>query len=142
MGKWLFRKQGPKHIRELCVRCNTFLQKRVAGKEVYRALCTNCDTEIYEKKKNKPIRDWLILEPTQKEQEVSIKRDKSYKKHKKLFCESCNFIPVDSCQLDVDHIDGDCTNNELDNLQTLCANCHRLKTKEQKDWQNKRPQGT
>jgi 5-methylcytosine-specific restriction endonuclease McrA len=30
--------------------------------------------------------------------------------------------------LDVDHIDGDRFNNDPANLQTLCANCHRLKT--------------
>jgi len=32
------------------------------------------------------------------------------------------------CQLDVDHKDGDRKNNLESNLQTLCANCHRLKT--------------
>ncbi|CAL9981083.1 HNH endonuclease [Vibrio phage D69] len=26
------------------------------------------------------------------------------------------------------HIDGNHSNNSIDNLQTLCANCHRLKT--------------
>jgi 5-methylcytosine-specific restriction endonuclease McrA len=31
-------------------------------------------------------------------------------------------------QLDVDHIDGNHRNNNPENLQTLCANCHRLKT--------------
>jgi len=53
---------------------------------------------------------------------------KVYRKHKKDRCESCGFIPVSSVQLDVDHIDGNNKNNNLDNLQTLCANCHRLKT--------------
>jgi hypothetical protein len=27
----------------------------------------------------------------------------------------------------IDHIDGDCTNNQLDNLQELCLNCHQEK---------------
>lgn len=43
-------------------------------------------------------------------------------------CESCgnkewmnNPIP-----LEVHHIDGDRTNNEVDNLQLLCCNCHAL----------------
>jgi 5-methylcytosine-specific restriction endonuclease McrA len=31
-------------------------------------------------------------------------------------------------QLDVDHIDGNHANDDPSNLQTLCANCHRLKT--------------
>lgn len=38
------------------------------------------------------------------------------------------------CQLDIDHVDGDHTNNNPINLQTLCANCHRLKTFLNKDW--------
>jgi 5-methylcytosine-specific restriction endonuclease McrA len=38
------------------------------------------------------------------------------------------------CQLDLDHIDGNNTNNNIDNLQTLCANCHRYKTWINKDW--------
>jgi 5-methylcytosine-specific restriction endonuclease McrA len=40
-------------------------------------------------------------------------------------------------QLDVDHIDGNRSNNELSNIQTLCANCHRLKTKQNQDWKKK-----
>ena len=58
----------------------------------------------------------------------------SYRKHKKLFCESCGFVPQHPCQLDVDHIDGDHSNNNILNLQTLCANCHRLKTAIQLGW--------
>ena len=51
-----------------------------------------------------------------------------YTVHKKDYCEHCNFNPVHISQLDVDHIDGDRWNNDPSNLQTLCANCHRLKT--------------
>lgn len=51
-----------------------------------------------------------------------------YTKHKKNYCEHCGFIPIHSVQLDVDHIDGNHNNNDIKNLQTLCANCHRLKT--------------
>jgi 5-methylcytosine-specific restriction endonuclease McrA len=52
-------------------------------------------------------------------------------------CERCGFVPEDMVQLDVDHIDGDRSNNEPSNLQTLCANCHRLKTKIHMDWKGK-----
>ena len=55
-------------------------------------------------------------------------RKNKYKTHKKNHCESCGFIPIHSVQLDVDHIDGNHSNDTVDNLMTLCANCHRLKT--------------
>ena len=51
-----------------------------------------------------------------------------HKKHRKEHCEECGFIPKNMCQLDIDHIDGNHKNNEINNLKTLCANCHRLKT--------------
>ena len=51
-----------------------------------------------------------------------------YVKYKKDYCESCGFIPKHSCQLDVDHINNNHKDNIESNLQTLCANCHRLKT--------------
>jgi 5-methylcytosine-specific restriction endonuclease McrA len=41
-------------------------------------------------------------------------------------CERCGFIPLHPRQLDVHHLDGNKANNDLSNLQTLCANCHRL----------------
>jgi len=56
-----------------------------------------------------------------------------YRKFKKDHCEYCKFKPIDKCQLDVDHIDGDHGNNDPSNFQTLCANCHRLKTKLNKE---------
>ena len=57
----------------------------------------------------------------------------SYRKHKKDHCEQCGFVALHTVQLDVDHIDGDRTNNNPNNLQTLCANCHRLKTHTNED---------
>jgi 5-methylcytosine-specific restriction endonuclease McrA len=62
-----------------------------------------------------------------------IKRKAPYRAHKENVCNRCGFIPEDTCQLDVDHIDGNHKNNSLNNLQTLCANCHRLKTKEDRE---------
>lgn len=56
-----------------------------------------------------------------------------YRRYKKTYCEICGF-EGHYCQLDVDHKDGDHTNNDPSNLQTLCANCHRLKTWKNKDW--------
>lgn len=58
-------------------------------------------------------------------------------KIKKLHCELCGFVAQHRSQLDVDHIDGNHQNNDIINLQTLCANCHRLKTQTNKDWEQK-----
>lgn len=51
---------------------------------------------------------------------------KPYLLTKGEMCERCGFEPVHSCQLDVHHRDGNHANNEISNLETLCANCHRL----------------
>jgi len=53
---------------------------------------------------------------------------KKYLRHRKKYCEQCGFIPKHICQLDVDHINNNHKDNIVSNLQTLCANCHRLKT--------------
>jgi 5-methylcytosine-specific restriction endonuclease McrA len=52
-------------------------------------------------------------------------------------CNKCGFVAEDPIQLDVDHIDGNPSNNDPSNTQTLCANCHRLKTKQNMDWKKK-----
>lgn len=57
------------------------------------------------------------------------RQDEGYKLHRKTYCEKCGpDVSYHPCQLDVDHIDADHSNDAEDNLQTLCANCHRLKT--------------
>lgn len=49
--------------------------------------------------------------------------------HKKTSCESCGFVPVDKCQIDLVYFDGNDANKHKDNLLTLCANCARLHNK-------------
>lgn len=50
-----------------------------------------------------------------------------YAQYKKDRCNRCK-KKWHYTQLDVDHIDSDHSNNDPGNLQTLCANCHRLVT--------------
>jgi len=60
------------------------------------------------------------------------------KKNLKTYCVLCGpEIIYHPCQLDIDHKDGNRNNNNISNLQTLCANCHRLKTFNQQDYLNK-----
>jgi len=60
-------------------------------------------------------------------------RRRPWARFKKDHCEFCGFKAIHTSQLDVDHKDGDNKNNDLNNLITLCANCHRLKTYMNKD---------
>jgi hypothetical protein len=63
--------------------------------------------------------------------------DWDYKIYRKSYCENidgrigykCTSTIVMDAQLTVDHIDGNNVNNDLDNLQTLCFNCHAVKTR-------------
>ncbi len=80
---------------------------RVNGKQVFKRICWSC-----RRYKHKTV----------------IKQ--------KVLCERCGFIPEWIGQLDVDHIDGNHNNNVFENLQILCANCHRLKTHNSKDHLN------
>ena len=51
---------------------------------------------------------------------------------KKDKCENCNFIPEDSCQLDLVYKDNNTKNKTSRNLLTLCANCNRVYQKKLK----------
>ncbi len=56
---------------------------------------------------------------------------------RKNYCENidgrlgfkCTATIVDKCQIEMDHIDGDNDNNVKENIQFLCSNCHKYKTK-------------
>lgn len=69
-----------------------------SGTPKYRAVCQSCHKARY----GKP---WL--------------------KFRLKSCESCGHTPLYPWALEVHHRDGDKTNNDKDNLWTLCANCHR-----------------
>jgi len=95
-----------------------------------RPICNKCNekycVKYYSKRRKRPFR------------KICWKCRKSYNKFyvKKDRCDLCGFISINMCQLDKDHIDGDHKNNDISNLQTLCANCHRLKTFLNKDWRS------
>lgn len=88
------------------------------GKGKFKAVCGPCRKKRWYPEYNKAVD--LAKRP--------------WRRHVKDRCERCGFVPEHPCQLDVDHIDGNNGNNDPSNYQTLCANCHRLKTYQAKDW--------
>lgn len=122
------RKKESQYIQGICVICNKNKQitcgicKRT-GKRKYKGMCTTCSFKVRGFPNQKYYRLRYLLD-------------------KKSYCENCGFIPTHSCQLDVDHIDGNHKNNNPSNHRTICANCHRLKTYINKEWdksQNNNP---
>ena len=123
MSGWSYRKVGPSELKENCVVCGKKQQQRKSGTTKYHPYCSSCRKELYGGG------------DTKGQQKRREEKKRPYIIHKKDSCESCGFLPTHSCQLDVDHIDGDHHNNDPNNLQTLCSNCHRLKTYLAKDWE-------
>ena len=102
--------------RPLC-KCGNLAKKngksKKSGKQLYNSYCRSCAKSRHGKK-----------ERVNRE----LKEDK---------CCRCGFVPEHRCQLDIDHRDGNKQNNDPSNIQTLCANCHRLKTWNNRDWLDK-----
>ncbi len=72
--------------------------KMLDGTQKFRAVCALCHRIRF-------LKPWL--------------------KYRGKECEMCEYTPMFSRSLDVHHRDGDKTNNDPDNLMTLCATCHR-----------------
>jgi hypothetical protein len=56
----------------------------------------------------------------------SGRSSRGYRRHVASSCSRCGFIPEHRTQLEVHHVDLNHDNNDVSNLSTLCANCHRL----------------
>lgn len=52
-------------------------------------------------------------------------------------CKICGISPENTSDLHLDHIDGNRSNNSVNNIQTLCVECHKYKTNKQQDWKKK-----
>lgn len=118
MTQWKYRKPEPSDVRGLCCHCGKNPQKRKSNGK-YQTLCSPCEKRKY-----------MTDEARERRKEVdSLKGYKRpYQRCKTDTCVMCGFTSEYPCQFDVDHIDGNHKNNDPLNLQTLCANCHRLKT--------------
>lgn len=94
--------------RPLCKKCNISpcksRGKSKLGYTIWHSYCSSCSRKLYNKNYN----------------------HLNYKKPK---CEECDFVASDPCQLDLIYLDNNTHNKSVDNLKTLCANCHRLYNK-------------
>lgn len=134
-----YKKLEPPEVQGLCMKCGLEKQSH-KGYGRFRALCNACHKERYPKTAEY-IRKYMKERRKHEEYVLNEKNQRQrvgYKKYKKDHCEKCKFIAVESCQLDIDHIDGDKSNNDPLNLQTLCANCHRLKTYQERNFKKKK----
>ena len=80
------------------------------GYKRYNKLCSSCNKRKYGINPNSSYR-------------------RGYSHLKCTICSRCKFIG-ERCQFDVHHIDRNHSNNSVENLETLCANCHRLEHKD------------
>lgn len=117
-------KKEPTDVQGICVYCDVKAQRKGSDGK-YRPYCRSCSRQM-----------WEATSHQKHMRNQRIRRQRPYLLlYEKLnFCEACGFVAEHSCQLDVDHIDGSKLNTKEDNFQTLCANCHRLKTYINKDW--------
>ena len=114
--------------RPLCA-CGNLLRKSKNTKSGYDKKCNTC----YKKRQAEK----LGISMTELEN-----RSHPYRKFRKTYCENvdsrlgfrCTTTILLSAQLDVDHIDGNPSNNEIKNLQTLCSCCHKFKTITNQDY--------
>ena len=99
--------------------------------------CKHCSQEFEQKRTNQVYCKRSCKQNASAARTGRYKRKRSgsgYQVIEKVKCTKCGFLPIHVCQLDIDHIDGNNKNNAPENLQVLCANCHRLKTYQNKDW--------
>ena len=91
------------------------------NEEKLTATCSKCGGIKIKYRKGKNRKGYWACYNKEKEKRIT------YRKHLKDKCNECGFIPVNKIQMDIHHIDGNHKNNKLENLETLCACCHRLK---------------
>lgn len=114
-------KNTPKPIHNVdCINCGDTVQT----KNPNRKFCSNeCCANHKNKKRFRQIESGNINLPTR-----AYKKYLIYKHSEK--CMECGWCEVNKTSntipIELEHIDGDSSNNKLDNLKLLCPNCHSL----------------
>ena len=104
--------------------CDHLAKPSKKYKSGYAPFCSSCEQKKYGIWEKRKLKDYH-QKARYKDLTERI-RARYIKALSSLDCQICGFSPVDLCQMDVHHKDGNHANNSEDNLQLLCANCHRL----------------
>jgi hypothetical protein len=104
-----------------CLNCNK--ENILKGYSYANKYCNNKCQKDYESKER--VRQWL---EEGKDWGLSIPKwvHRTLGEFRGYFCEVCNINEWNGnpIKLECDHIDGDHTNNHIDNLRLICPNCH------------------
>ena len=110
----------------ICLSCNQeTIKENCSGK-----YCSNKCQQKFQKEKI--ISNWKTDHSTGMSKSFRLKnpiREYIFDKydHKCCHCSWDKINPTTGLRpLEIDHIDGDCTNNKEENLRLLCPNCHSL----------------
>lgn len=110
---------------------------RKDGSPRFRKLCGICHgKKIAEKRGLKNITEVIAQNAGFNSATEYLNSIHPYRKYRKTYCENidgrlgykCTTTIMIDAQLEVDHIDGDPSNHDESNLQTLCGCCHKYKT--------------
>ena len=102
---------------------------RINGTPIFRKRCIAHHAEHHAEKKGLTTTDWRnSFHPY-----LRLRKDHCENNDGRLGFTCTTTITI-SAVLQVDHIDGNPSNNEPENLQTLCACCHIHKTLANKDY--------
>jgi hypothetical protein len=114
----------------VCEFCKTTFLREASAKKYDRIFCsTVCSGKSLRKRK---LDAWLSGESDGSRGRIALQhcvRDYMLEQcgHK---CSECGWNRINpttgKCPLEVDHIDGDHTNNKIENLRVLCPNCHSV----------------
>lgn len=124
--KWIHRVESvdPDTQTGICSHCGPVALKRRRGRNGTTRWTCMPGEQRWAKPAGESWEQWRRQHP-ERAAKSRIRSRTPHRLYIKTACEACGFVPLVIAQLDVHHVDGDNTNNDPSNLQTLCANCHR-----------------